>query len=82
MVFAIPCGYLGYLAFGDQVKSVIIFSLPDNDSLSIIAKIFYIVTIMGSFVLIAQPIYYVIERTEWYQNIMTPAIDAAQESPV
>lgn len=52
VLFAIPCGYLGYFAFGDSVKSVVIFNLPDNDSLSIIAKLFYTLTIMGSFVLI------------------------------
>jgi hypothetical protein len=57
------------------IKINLHMTIPDNDSLSIIAKVFYIVTTMGSFVLIAQPIYYVIERTKWYQKIMTPSID-------
>ena len=69
---AIPTGYFGYLAFGDTVKSVLIMDLPYDDTLSVIAKLFYSLTIMGSFVIIIQPIYYVIERTEKYKSMMKP----------
>lgn len=69
---AIPTGYFGYLAFGDSVKSVLIMDLPYDDTLSVIAKLFYSLTIMGSFVIIIQPIYYVIERTEKYKSMMKP----------
>jgi hypothetical protein len=51
VLFAVPIGYLGYLAFGDTVKSVLIMDLPYDDSLSVVAKLFYTLTIMGSFVL-------------------------------
>lgn len=75
VVFAIPTGYLGYLAFGNTVKSVIIIDLPYDDTLSIIAKLFYTLTIMGSFVLIIQPIYYVLERSDKYKAMMKPTSD-------
>ena len=45
-------GYFGYLAFGSTVKSVILYNLPNHDPLSITAKICYILTIMGSFVIV------------------------------
>jgi len=60
-------GYLGYLAFGNSVKSVILYSLPNDDPLSITAKVCYVFTIVGSFVLIIQPIFYIIESSSWYQ---------------
>jgi proton-coupled amino acid transporter len=49
---AATVGYLGYLAFGNSVKSVILYSLPNDDSLAIVAKICYVLTIVGSFVII------------------------------
>ena len=75
LLFAVPTGYLGYLAFGDTVKSVLIMDLPYDDSLSVVAKLFYTLTIMGSFVLLIQPIYYVVERTERYKEMMKPTSD-------
>jgi len=45
-------GYFGYLAFGKTIKSVILYNLPNHDPLSVTAKICYILTIMGSFVII------------------------------
>ena len=45
-------GYFGYLAFGKTVKSVILYNLQNHDPLSVTAKICYILTIMGSFVII------------------------------
>jgi len=75
LLFAVPTGYLGYLAFGDTVKSVLIMDLPYDDSLSVVAKLFYTLTIMGSFVLLIQPIYYVVERTQRYKEMMKPTSD-------
>jgi amino acid permease len=60
-------GFAGYLAFGNSVKSVVIYNLPNHDPMAITVKICYLVTIMGSFVLIAQPIFGVIERTQCYK---------------
>lgn len=53
LFIAVLVGYSGYLAFGNKVKSVIIYNLPYEDPMSITIKFFYLFTIMGSFVLIA-----------------------------
>jgi len=49
---AMTVGYVGYLAFGAKTKSVILYNLPNEDICSILAKCFYILTIMGSFVIL------------------------------
>ena len=54
---------MGYLAFGDQVSSVVIYNLPPNDVMSILAKSFYVFTVMGSYVIVIQPIFYIIEES-------------------
>ena len=60
---AMSTGFLGYLAFGHSSKSVIIYNLPNEDPMSICIKIFYLITVMGSFVLLSQPVFHVIEST-------------------
>ena len=69
VVVAVGIGYVGYLAFGEKTKSVILFNLPNDDPASIAAKIFYILTIMGSFVLVANPVFRVIEKSGWYRSL-------------
>lgn len=64
-------GYLGYFAFGSTSKSLILYNLPSDDPLSLVAQAFYILTIAGSFVLMLQPIFHVIENSEWYQGKKT-----------
>ena len=68
LLIACTVGYLGYLAFGSTTKSLILYNLPNGDSLAITAKICYILTIMGSFTLVIQPIYYILERGYWYKE--------------
>ena len=68
---AATVGYLGYLAFGNSVKGVILYSLPNDDPAAITAKICYVLTIMGSFVIIIQPIFYIIESSGWYKKTST-----------
>jgi hypothetical protein len=46
-------GYAGYLAFGATSKSVVIYNLPNEDVMSIVIKVCYLVTVMGSFVLLS-----------------------------
>lgn len=70
VTLAVPVGYMGYLAFGNQVESVIIYNLPPNDTMSIVAKSFYVLTIMGSYVIVIQPIFYIIEESEIYQKYL------------
>ena len=70
LTIAIACtvGYIGYLAFGSGCKSVIIYNLPAHDTSSTITKIFYLITICGSFVLLIQPIFHVIETANFYEG--------------
>lgn len=51
-IIVLGVGILGYLTFGDRIESLIIYNLPANDNISILAKAFYIATISGSFVLL------------------------------
>jgi amino acid permease len=72
LLIACAVGYIGYLAFGETTKSVILYNLPNDDSISITAKCLYILTICGSFVLLIQPIYSIMERSGWYNNWFCP----------
>lgn len=60
---------LGYLTFGKSLRSVVLLNLPSNDPLSLVTQGFYLVTIMGSFVILIQPLFDVIERYPWYQDL-------------
>ena len=53
LFIAVSVAYAGYFAFGATTKSVIIYNLPNQDPMSITVKICYLVTIMGSFVLLS-----------------------------
>ena len=66
-MLALFVGYLGYFAFGNSSKSVILYNLPNEDPASITAQIFYILTITGSYVLLIQPVFYVMENSVWYR---------------
>ena len=72
VLIAILTGMLGYFAFGATCDSVILLNLPNRSIFGILAKLFYCFTIMGSFVIVIQPIFYVMERAEWYQNLVSP----------
>ena len=72
-------GYLGYLAFGNSVKSVILYSLPNEDPAAITAKCCYVLTIMGSFVILIQPIFYVLESSNWYKAFSSLGSDDPPE---
>lgn len=80
---AVIVGMLGYFAFGAKADTVILLNMPNNHWTGIAAKLFYSFTIMGSFVLLIQPIFYVMESSSWYKNILdpqpAPAAEAAPE---
>ena len=76
---AATVGYIGYLAFGNSVKGVILYSLPNDDPAAITAKICYVLTIMGSFVILIQPIFYVMESSGWYKKTSTCCADDGPE---
>ena len=63
---AIPISFIGIIAFGNDMESVIIYNLPYHDTLSIITRICFVMTISGSFVLLCQPVFHVIESTTFY----------------
>ena len=67
--FGVPIGFLGYLAFGNSVKSIILYNLPNQDPASICAKFFIILNLLGSYVIISQPIHYAIEKSGWYRRL-------------
>lgn len=67
--FGVSLGVLGYLAFGDQCKDTILFNMPNEAAIGVAAKACYVFTIAGSFVLLIQPIFHVIENGQWYQSL-------------
>ena len=71
-MLAILTGMMGYLAFGNSCQSVLIYDLPNNQYSSIIAKVFYLFTIVGSFIILIQPIFYVIENSKFYKQYIGP----------
>lgn len=52
MFISAAVGYTGYFAFGNSVKSVLIYNLPYEDPTAITVRIFFLFTVMGSLVLI------------------------------
>jgi amino acid permease len=75
VLIAVITGFLGYFAFGSTTDTVILLNLPNNSWVGIAAKLFYCFTIMGSFVLLIQPIFYIMERSNWYTTILEPKQD-------
>lgn len=70
VILACTCfGLFGYLTFGQSIKSVVLFNLPNEDPLSIATKLCYLITIMGSYVIIIQPVFSLIESKSWYTNL-------------
>lgn len=60
---------LGYLTFGKTLRSVVLLNLPSEDPLTLATQSFYMVTIMGSYVILIQPVFNVIENYKWYKSI-------------
>jgi proton-coupled amino acid transporter len=60
---------LGYLTFGKTLRSVVLLNLPSEDPLTLATQSFYLVTIMGSYVILIQPVFNVIENYKWYKSI-------------
>ena len=46
------CGYFGYFAYGQDSKDIILLNMPINESLAVTARVLYIITVMGSNVLL------------------------------
>jgi len=70
MIFAIILGYVGYITFGIEVSSFIIFDLPLKSAICIAIKALFVLTIAGNFVIVAQPIFQVVESMPFYKNFL------------
>ena len=74
VILAVFCGMgvgiLGYLAFGKTCSAVLILNLPLGQFLSYSAKIGYIITIIGSYVVLINPLFNMIENSQWYKNFL------------
>jgi amino acid permease len=49
---AVSVGYVGYLAFGNNQRSLLLYNLPNEDPWAITVELCYVVTMAGSFVLV------------------------------
>lgn len=61
-------GILSYYAFGNTLTDLILIVLPTHNNISIAAKLIYSINICGSYVLMIQPIFSVMESYESYRN--------------
>ena len=66
--FAILFGYFSYLTLGDKITDIILLVLPTNSDAAVICKIMYLFTIMGSYVLIIQPIFNILENFQRFKD--------------
>ena len=64
---AVSVGYVGYLAFGNNQRSLLLYNLPNEDPWAITVELCYVVTMAGSFVLVIQPIFHIIEQSNVYR---------------
>jgi len=69
--FGFSIGLTGYLAFGSGSDDTLIFNMPNQTWVGISIQILYIFTILGSYVILCQPIFRILENTETYKNILT-----------
>lgn len=63
------CGIFSYLTFGNTLTDVVLFNLPSNQNISIATKLCYFFTIMGSYVILIQPVYSLLESKKWFKDI-------------
>ncbi len=68
LIFGVGIGYLGYFTFGNTIKPLIIFNLPPSDPLSVIAKVCFLINILGSLIIDAVSNFNVIEKSDWYNK--------------
>ena len=62
------CGLFSYLTFGSSIQSIVLFNLPSDDPVSVGTKLCYFFTIMGSYVILIQPVFSLIESKKWYTD--------------
>ena len=66
VLVAVSLGIVGYLAFGSKSSSIILSNMPKTAAAGVIARVAYLFAIIGVWVIILQPVFYVIESSTWY----------------
>jgi len=74
--FGIIFGYFSYLTLGDKITDIILLVLPTNSHWAVTGKIMYLLTIMGSYVLMIQPIFNIVESFQFYKDFDRVGEDA------
>ena len=69
VVIALGVATIAYMAFGNDTQDIILLNLPTGVPLSIGAKVLYISCIMGSYVLMIQPIFHYFEQLSCIEAI-------------
>lgn len=56
-VLVLLTGSLSYCALGNQLSEIVIYDLPEGVPYTVITQIFYMLNIMGTFIMMAMPMY-------------------------
>jgi hypothetical protein len=62
-------GILGYLAFGNQISPIILSNMPETEVIGVIARVSYLFAILGCWVIVLQPIFYIVESSAQYEKL-------------
>jgi len=69
LVVATFLGILGYLAFGGQTMPIILGNMPETEWIGVVARVSYLFAILGCWVIVLQPIFYLVESSAWYERM-------------
>lgn len=72
VAIGILVGILGYFAFGNSCQSTILLNMPSESNLGVMAKVCYVITILGSYVILVQPIFHLIEFSGMFREFLEP----------
>jgi proton-coupled amino acid transporter len=61
MGFSVAMGSLSYATYGKDVADIVLMNLPES-GVADLTKLLYLFTIMGSFVILIQPVFAMVER--------------------
>ena len=59
---------LDTLLLGIQSNLLLLFNFPPNDPLSVVAKVCFLINILGSFIIESVSNFNVIEKSDWYNK--------------
>jgi hypothetical protein len=68
VMLTLMVGILSYYAFGDNLSEIIIYDLPEKMPFSILTQIFYMLNVMGCFVIMSQVIFILVEKNYELSN--------------